>query len=743
MQDNFIFTEDERKLFLYQYKKLAEALSDSITFSDRKQLRLLLSLGYDRGVFARGNTLYNPLNLLLGTCLIMVTELSLKRRSTLSYLLYPLVLSNITSIDEINAIFNTDVSGILKGLIKIHQLYEKRPVIQSENFSKLLLTFSEDLRVVLIILAEKLYNLRVVMRNCDDDDLKIKFTNEASYLYAPLSHRLGLYKVKSELEDLALKYSNRKVYSDIAKKLAETKKSRDEFIHSFIAPIEERLRPLNVKFEIKGRTKSIHSIYNKLRKQQIEFEKIYDLFAIRIIVDVPFDQEKIVCWNIYSIITDMYQPNPKRLKDWISIPKSNGYESLHITVLGPQKRWVEVQIRTQRMDEIAESGLAAHWKYKGGKSEKGMDEWLKNMREILVDAESMTAGDIMQDLKPESVNNEIYVFTPKGDVYKLPKGATVLDFAFEIHTNLGCRCVGAKIGSKIVNIRHELASGDQVDILTSPQQSPKQDWLKIVKTSRARVKIKQSFKEAENKLALYGKELFYRRMKNRKIDVDEGVLMRLIKKEGYKMVNSFFAEIGKEKLDVNLMIDHYLDIDKKEKEITTIDSKTAESFIPSAKYSIDDSFSKEDEIIIDRDLKGIDYKLAKCCNPVYGDDVFGFLSINGGVKIHRTQCPNAHELFSRFGYRILKAKWTGKSGSSYPITLYVIGNDDIGIVTNITSIINKEKNITLRSISIDTHAGLFEGQMTVMVQDLVSLDNLIKKIQTIKGVKSVSRTVAN
>lgn len=739
MSDLLVFSDDERKLLLIQYKQLSLSLSDSFNYTDRKNIRNLLESAYNKGVFVRDNKA-NPFNILLGTCLIMVNELSLKRRSTLSYLLFKLVLCNEVKIEEINQIFTTDISSMIRGLIKIHQLYEKKPVIQSENFSKLLLTFSEDLRVVLIILAEKLYNLRVVMRTCEDDDLKLKFTNEASYLYAPLSHRLGLYKVKSELEDLALKYSNRKVYSEIAKKLAETKKSRDAFIKSFISPIEERLNPLNIKFEIKGRTKSIHSIYNKLRKQQIEFEKIYDLFAIRIIVDVPYDQEKIVCWNIYSIITDMYQPNPKRLKDWISIPKSNGYESLHITVLGPQNKWVEVQIRSQRMDEIAESGLAAHWKYKGGKAEKGMDEWLKSMREILEDAESTSAGDIMQDLKPESVNNEIYVFTPKGDVYKLPIGSTVLDFAFEIHTNLGCKCVGAKIGSKIVNIRHKLTSGDQIEILSSPQQSPKQDWLKIVKTSRARIKIKQSFKEEENKLALFGKELFYRRMKNRKIDVEEAILMRLIKKEGFKMVNSFFAEIANEKLDVNLMIDHYLDVEKKEKDITSSDLKTADSYVPVSSFSSNESLNKDDEIIIDRDLTGIDYKLAKCCNPIYGDDVFGFLSINGGIKIHRIQCPNAHELFSRFGYRILKAKWMGKAGSTYPITLYVIGNDDIGIVTNITSIINKEKNISLRSISIDTHAGLFEGQMTVMVQDLSSLDHLIRKIESIKGVKSVSRT---
>lgn len=739
MASTVLFKSEERSLLLSQYKELAGYLDGAVSFHERKLLRNILKGAAVHGAYQRDLNGANPFNVILGVCLIMTKELSLKRRSTLSFILFNAISSGYISLEEVNSLFNTDISVLIRGLGKINELYEKRPAIQSENFSKLLLTFSEDLRVVLIMIADRLYILRVIMRTCTNEELRMKYISEASYLYAPLCHRLGLYKIKSEMEDLSLKYSNREVYSEIARKLKETKKSRDAFIEAFIKPVKEKVDTLGISFEIKGRTKSIHSIYNKLRKQKIEFEKIYDLFAIRIVVDVPVEQEKIVCWNIYSIIADMYQPNPKRLKDWISIPKSNGYESLHITVLGPENRWVEVQIRSARMDEIAESGLAAHWKYKGGRAEKGMDEWLKSMREILEYADS-TPGDIMQELKPDSVSNEIYIFTPKGDVYKLPKGATVLDFAFEIHTNLGCKCVGAKIGNKNVTIKHELSSGDQVEILTSPQQSPKRDWLNIVKTSRAKVKIKQSFKEEENKLATFGKEIFYRRMKNRKLEVEEPVLMRLIKKEGYKMVNSFFADIGAEKIDVNQMIEHYLEVERKDKEVQSNEIKTAEAFVPSPVH--EDAFTKDDEIVIDRDLKGIDYKLAKCCNPIYGDDVFGFLSINGGIKIHRMQCPNAHEMFTRFGYRILKARWTGKAGSQYPITLYVIGNDDIGIVTNITSIINKEKQISLRSISIDTHAGLFEGQLTVMVSDTSSLDSLMKKIKTIKGVKSVSRTAA-
>ncbi|MGL5319034.1 MAG: RelA/SpoT family protein [Bacteroidales bacterium] len=737
MASSVLFNSEERLLLLRQYKELAIHLNDSVPYHERRLLRMILKGAALGGAYQRDLNGANPFVALLGVCLIMTKELSLKRRSTLSFILFDAISSGYITLEEVNSLFKTDISILVKGLGKINELYEKRPAIQSENFSKLLLTFSEDLRVVLIMIADRLYILRVVMRTCVNEELRMKYLSEASYLYAPLCHRLGLYKIKSEMEDLSLKYSNREIYSEIAQKLKETKRSRDAFIESFIQPVEEKIQTLGIAFEIKGRTKSIHSIYNKLRKQKIEFEKIYDLFAIRVVVDVPIEQEKIVCWNIYSIITDMYQPNPKRLKDWISIPKSNGYESLHITVLGPENRWVEVQIRSARMDEIAESGLAAHWKYKGGKAERGMDEWLKSMREILEYADS-TPGDIMQELKPDSVSNEIYIFTPKGDVYKLPKGATVLDFAFEIHTTLGCKCVGAKIGNKNVTIKHELNSGDQVEILTSPQQTPKRDWLNIVKTSRAKVKIKQSFKEEENKLATFGKETFYRRMKNRKLEIEEPTLMRLIKKEGYKMVNSFFADLGAEKIDVNLMIEHYIDIERKEREGLGTESKTADTYVSVPVH--EDLSAKDDEIVIDRDLKGIDYKLAKCCNPIYGDEVFGFLSINGGIKIHRMQCPNAHEMFTRFGYRILKARWTGKAGSQYPITLYVIGNDDIGIVTNITSIINKEKQITLRAISIDTHAGLFEGQLTVMVSDTSSLDGLIKKIKTIKGVKNVSRT---
>ncbi|MGL4411763.1 MAG: RelA/SpoT family protein [Bacteroidales bacterium] len=734
------FTQEERELFLRQYKELAKLLSEAISYGERVRLRELVTQAIEAGCYKRTRNGINVLTRIMGTCLIMVNELSLKRRSTLSLLFFNPVKHKFITIEQLNLALDCDLAPIMKGLLKINSLYDKNPAIHSENFSKLLLTFSEDIRVVLIMIADRLYMLRSVMRYCEDESLRNVVISEASYLYVPLSHRLGLYRIKSEMEDLVLKYTQREVYGEIAKKLSETKVSRDAFIETFIAPIKEKVAQTNITFDIKGRTKSIHSILNKLRKQQIEFEKIYDLFAIRIIVDVPIEQEKSVCWNVYSIVTDMYQPNPKRMKDWISIPKSNGYESLHTTVLGPGGRWVEVQIRSKRMDEIAERGLAAHWKYKGGKSERGIDEWLNSMREVL-ESDSTTPMDVMQELKPEIVDNEIFVFTPKGDLHKLPKGATVLDFAFDIHTNLGCRCVGGKIGNRNVTIKHQLNSGDQVEILSSAQQTPKRDWLTFVKTSRARIKIKQSLQEEENKQAEFGKESLMRRMKNRKIEPDEATLMRLIKKRGFKTVTSFYAEIAAERLEVNQVIELYLELERREKEGAPVpEIRTTDGYYQ-PKPIADDHGSKDDVLVIDQDLKGIDYHLAKCCNPIYGDDVFGFVSINGGIKIHRESCPNAKEMHSRFGYRIVKARWTGKVGAQYPITLRVIGQDDIGIVSNITSIITKERNISLRSISLDTHAGLFEGQLTVMLDDTSTLEGLMKKIKTIKGVKDVTRGV--
>ena len=640
------------------------------------------------------------------------------------------------SLESVKEEYGEDVAGIIRGLVKINELYSKSPIIESENFRNLLLSFAEDMRVILIIIADRV-NLMRQIKDSPNEEARLEVANEAAYLYAPLAHKLGLYKLKSELEDLSLKYTQHDVYYYIKEKLNATKQARDRYIDAFIEPIKKKLEEAGLKFHMKGRTKSIHSIYQKMKKQGCPFEGVYDLFAIRIILDSPLDKEKQECWQAYSIVTDMYLPNPKRLRDWLSVPKSNGYESLHITVMGPEGKWVEVQIRTERMDEIAEKGLAAHWRYKGIKGESGLDEWLNSIRETLENADNDL--DAMDQFKLDLYKDEVFVFTPKGDLYKLPQGATVLDFAFSIHSNLGCRCTGARVNGKNVQLRQKLNSGDQVEIMTSNTQTPKRDWLTFVTTAKARNKIRQALKEIAARQTEFAKETLERKFKNRKMEYDEAILMRLIRKLGFKTVTDFYQSIADESIDVNDIIDKYLDMQKKETEQREeISYRSAESF--NIQQPTDAKDYKDDVLVIDQNLKGLDFTLAKCCNPIYGDEVFGFVSINGGIKIHRCDCPNAKEMRSRFPYRIVKARWAGKSqGKQYPITLRIIGHDDIGIVTNITSIINKESNILLRSISIDSHDGLFSGMLTVTVDDNAKLESLIKKIKTVKGVKQVNR----
>jgi GTP pyrophosphokinase len=599
-----------------------------------------------------------------------------------------------------------------------------------------LLSFAEDMRVILIMIADRV-NLMRQIKDSPNEEARKQVSNEAAYLYAPLAHKLGLYKLKSELEDLSLKYTEKEMYYHIKEKLNETKASRDRYIAAFIEPIQKKLEDAGLKFHMKGRTKSIHSIYQKMKKQKCPFEGVYDLFAIRIILDSEFEKEKQECWQVYSIVSDMYMPNPKRLRDWLSVPKSNGYESLHTTVMGPEGKWVEVQIRTERMDDIAERGFAAHWRYKGVKGESGLDEWLATIRETLEHAGSDL--EVMDQFKLELYEDEVFVFTPKGDLFKLPKGSTVLDFAFSIHTKLGSKCIGAKVNGKNVQLRQQLNSGDQVEIMTSNTQTPKQDWLNIVTTSKARTKIRQALKEIEARQTEFAKETIERKFKNRKVDYDESVMMRLIKKMGYKTVTEFYQDIAIEKLDANNILDRFVEMKKKETEANNeVLYRSAEGY--SMQSITDDKNFKDDVLVIDQNLKGLDFKLAKCCNPIYGDEVFGFVTISGGIKIHREDCPNAAEMKSRFGYRIVKAKWAGKSvGKQYPITLRVVGHDDIGIVTNISSILNKESGILLRSISIDSNDGLFSGMLTVMVDDTAKLEALIKKLRTVKGVKQVNR----
>jgi len=716
-----------------QYGKIIRLHPNLFSYYERKELKAIFKKYYKE--FESGETTAEQtLTAKFQIVEIVLDEIGLGKAAVLSVLLHQLVEKKLISIEDIELKFKTQVSSIIQGLLRVGELYERKSSLETENFRKLFLTFAEDIRVILIIIAEHLQ----IMRTLDDypENNRQNIAREGSFLYAPLAHRMGLYAIKTEFEDLSLKYTNREIYSEIAHKINETKRSRDQYIAEFIKPLKEKLNETGFSFEIKGRTKSIHSIYSKIKKQNTPFENIYDLFAIRVILDVPIDKEKAACWQTYSIVADMYQPNPKRLRDWLSIPKTNGYESLHTTVLGPQGKWVEVQIRTVRMDEVAEKGLAAHWKYKGIKSESGMDEWLKNIREILENPE-LNAIDFMDEFKLNLYDKEIFVFTPNGDLHKLPKGATVLDFAFSIHTGLGSKCVGAQINGKNLTIKHELSNGDQVKILTSPTQKPNAGWLKVVTTSRAKTKIRQALKEIEFKDAEMGRETLVRRFKNWKIDLDDGNISRLAKKKGYKTVSDFYQEIAHEKLDMHVVRDAYLTLDK-QLSSEQFETRSAETF--SKEMSSPEATGKEDILVIGEDLKGVDFKLAKCCNPIYGDDVFGFVSVTGGIKIHRTDCPNAPQMIARFGYRIVKAKWSGKSvGSQYPITLRIVGHDDIGIVTNITSLISKEKNISLRSISVDSSAGLFQGNLTIMVGDTKELEVILKKIRLVKGVKNVSR----
>ena len=671
------------------------------------------------------------------TVAILEEEIGLKGDAIQAVYLIPKIEEGILTMEEVEQQYDEQVIRILHGLNRIQQLYKKNPVIESENFRNLLLSFAEDMRVILIMIADRV-NLMRHIRDTQNVEAKMEVSQEAAYLYAPLAHKLGLYKLKSELEDLSLKYMEHDAYYMIREKLNETKASRDAYIEAFIKPVEEKVKAAGIQCHIKGRTKSIHSIWQKMKKQKCPFEGVYDLFAIRIIIDCPEEQEKMQCWQAYSIVTDMYQPNPKRLRDWLSVPKSNGYESLHITVLGPEQKWVEVQIRTERMDDIAERGVAAHWRYKGVKGETGLDEWLTNIRSMLENSEGIEA---MDQFKMDLYEDEVFVFTPRGDLFKFPAGATVLDFAYHIHSRIGNQCTGGRINGKAVSIRQQLKSGDQVEILTSANQKPRQEWLNIVKTSRAKSKIRLALKETQVKDGLFAKEMLERKFKNRKIEQDEATMFHVVKKLGFKEVSDFYKQIADGVLDVNSIIEKYLEIREGEKTVIgdNVARSASEFELEESKFAGMNLQSTDDTLVIDRNLKGLDYQLARCCHPIYGDPIFGFVTINGGIKIHRTDCPNAPELRRRYGYRVVKAKWSGKGSSQYSITLRVIGNDDIGIVNNLTSIISKDERLVLRSINIDSHDGLFSGNLVVMLEDTSRLEQLIKKLRTVKGVKQVER----
>lgn len=647
----------------------------------------------------------------------------------LAIVLYPLLEDGICDILSLKREWGEDVASLLTGLSSVQRFSCRNNAVNQDNFRGLILSLADDIRVIIIMIVKNLTLMRAINNHPDTAWVRdVAF--EANCLYAQLAHRLGLYKLKSELEDLSLKYSNREIYTQIAHKLAETKRSREAYIKAFIDPVKKKLEEAGLKFDIKGRTKSISSIWGKMRKQKVDVSGIYDLFAIRVIIDTPPEKEKSDCWMAYSILTDMYTPNPARMRDWISIPKSNGYESLHATVMGPKSKWVEVQFRTRRMDLVAEKGLAAHWRYKGVKGDS-TDQWMANIRDIL---ETADAGpmQLMKDMKMDVYGKEVFAFTPKGDLFRLSAGATVLDFAFQIHSNVGAHCTGAVVNGQHKKISYKIANGDTVEILTSSSQTPKADWLQIVVSSKARNKIKQTLNEEKLHKADLGKEMLERRAKNRKMEIDEARMMKLIKKAGYKHANDFFADMADEKFDPGKFLTSYtLDISK---EATRVSAGEFQF------HKEEDSTKSSDVMVIgEKSINGLNYRFAKCCNPIYGDSVFGFISSDGMVKIHKEGCPNAANIRERYPYRIIKAGWSGKTGDILPATLRIIGKDDIGILANITSIISKENNVNMRNITVDSHDGVFHGILVVGVSGNAQLSALVKKIKTVKGVKEVER----
>ena len=735
MEEKLVFSTEEQDIANGLLSKLLANDANGFQPNDAEKLRQRIDQYVHSGTLQRNIFGLNPIVYALETAEIAFDEIGLKRDAIIAIVLYTGVVAGLSDTTQIEKDFGRGVAQIIHGLVKVQELYKRTPVVESENFRNLLISFAEDMRVLLIMIADRV-NLMRQVRDTDNEEARLEVAQEASYLYAPLAHKLGLYKLKSELEDLSLKYLEHDAYYMIKDKLNATKKSRDSYIERFITPIQQQLEEAGLHFHMKGRTKSIHSIWQKMKKQKCNFEGIYDLFAIRIIIDSPIDKEKMQCWQAYSIVTDMYMPNPKRLRDWLSVPKSNGYESLHITVLGPENKWVEVQIRTERMDEIAEKGLAAHWRYKGIKGESGIDEWLSNIRAALENNDDL---QLMDQFKMGLYEDEVFVFTPKGELLKFPKGANILDFAYRIHSGVGNKCVGGKINGKNVSFRAELKSGDEVEVITQSNQTPKQEWINIVKTPRAKAKIKLALKDTIAKDTVYAKELLERRLKNRKIEFDESTMMHLIKRMGFKVATDFYKQIADEKLDVNEVIEKYVAVRDYDQNLNA--PQTTRS---ATEYSYDNpdeeiARNNDDVLVIDRNLKGVDYSLAKCCQPIYGDPVFGFVTVSGGIKIHRANCPNAPELRKRFGYRIVKARWSGKSAGQYSITIKVVGNDDLGIVNNITSIISKEEKIVMRSINIDSHDGLFDGTIVVQLEDVSKLEALMKKLRTVKGVKHVSR----
>lgn len=731
--------EEERKQILKRYRKLLRLAKPLLKPGDAKLIKKAFNVASEAHKEMRRKSgepyIYHPLEV----ALICVEEIGLGTTSIIAALLHDVVEDTDMELEDIEREFGVKVAQIIDGLTKIAGVFDYGSSQQAENFRKMLLTLSDDVRVILIKLADRLNNMRTLDSMPRHKQLKIG--SETKYLYAPLAHRLGLYSIKSELEDLYLKFMDKEDYNFITKKISDTRVSRNKFIKTFIAPIEKELKEQGFKFVIKGRPKSVYSIYNKMKKQNIPFEEVFDLFAIRIIIDTDYENEKAACWQVYSIVTDFYRPNPNRLRDWISTPRANGYESLHTTAMSQTGQWVEVQIRTQRMDDIAERGYAAHWKYKEKenapeKAAGSLDEWITQVRTLLENNDG-SAIEFMDDFRGNLFHDEVFVFTPKGDLKVLPYDATALDFAFEIHTEVGAKCIGAKVNQKLVSLGHKLKNGDQVEILTSNKQKPSEDWLKSVVTSRAKAKIKDALKEEKKGYMLDGKEIIQRKLKQMKLDFTSETVEQLRAFFETKTTTEFYYKVGKGIIDATA-IKSFKDFKQQKK------SKKG----PQLKFTDEKSFTKEiknlkgpehDQLLIGEDMDVVDYVLAKCCNPIPGDAVFGFVTVNEGIKIHRTACPNALELMSNHGNRVIKARWTSQQQIAFLAGLKIIGTDRVGLISDLTKVISNELKVNMRSITVDSDRGIFEGSIKLYVDSTNHLEKLIDNLSKVSGVLKVSR----
>jgi GTP pyrophosphokinase len=731
MKELVIDLEVEKTEILKRYRALLRASKSTLQKGDKRMIRKAFDMALESHKDMRRKSgepyIYHP----IAVAQIAAEEIGLGTTSIVCALLHDVVEDTDVTLDDIEREFGKKVAKIIDGLTKISGVFDTNSSLQAENFRKMLLTLADDVRVILIKLADRLHNMRTMEFMPRDKQLKL--SSETVYLYAPLAHRLGLYAIKSELEDLSMKYMERETYQFIKNKLNEKKAEREKFIKDFIEPVKKVLLGQGLDADLFGRPKSIHSIWNKMKKKAIPFEEVYDLFAIRVILDSTPENEKADCWKAYSIVTDLYRPNPDRLRDWISSPKANGYESLHTTVMGPRGQWVEVQIRTKRMNEIAEKGFAAHWKYKESSTDSGLDQWVQKVRDMLKNPDS-NALEFLDDFKMNLFSDEIFIFTPKGALIQLPLNATALDFAFEIHTDVGASCIGAKVNHKLVPLSYKLQNGDQVEIITSSKQTPKEDWLGFVVTAKAKAKIKSALKEEKRKIAEDGKEILERKLKSLKITYNSENIHKLSYYFKLPSTQDLFFNIAKGLIDMKDLKEYQLSekvVENKPQD--KIENEQLQGLLRNIKAK------DSDMLLIGEDLQKIDYKLANCCNPIPGDDVFGFVTVSDGIKIHRTNCPNAAKLMANYGYRIVKARWTNQQELAFLTGLRITGIDDVGLINKLTTVISNDFKVNMRSITVDSDNGIFEGSIMVYVNDTEHLDNLIKKLKMVNGVTAVTR----